>query len=124
MLGEGSKLPGGGPALAAKTVEALLGVPIHYYAQIDFSAFITFIDAIGGIKIEVTEPIKIDMLGDSPIITNKKQGKQNKGDRTVKVIKPGKYNFSGEMALAYARQRYTQGGDFDRAQRHSRCHGN
>ncbi len=117
MLGEGSKLPGGGPALAAKTVEALLGVPIHYYAQIDFSAFITFIDAIGGIKIEVTEPIKIDMLGDSPIITNKKQGKQNKGDRTVKVIKPGKYNFSGEMALAYARQRYTQGGDFDRAQR-------
>ncbi len=117
MLGEGSKLPGGGPALAAKTVEALLGVPVHYYAQIDFSAFITFIDAIGGIKIEVAQEMKIDMLGDDPIITNKKKGKQNKGDRTVKIIKPGKYNFSGEMALAYARQRYTQGGDFDRAQR-------
>ena len=42
--GEGNKLPGGGPGLAMKTVEGLLGVPIDYYAQIDFSAFVKFID--------------------------------------------------------------------------------
>ena len=35
-IGEAYKLPGGGPALAAKTVEDLLGVPIQYYAQLDF----------------------------------------------------------------------------------------
>ena len=35
-LGEGSKLPGGGPELARKTVEQFIGVPIQYYAQIDF----------------------------------------------------------------------------------------
>jgi hypothetical protein len=34
--GEGAKLPGGGPELARKTVEQLLGVPIQYYAQVDF----------------------------------------------------------------------------------------
>jgi anionic cell wall polymer biosynthesis LytR-Cps2A-Psr (LCP) family protein len=48
MLAEGNNLPGGGPQLAADTVEAFLGVPVDYYAQIDFSAFIRFIDEIGG----------------------------------------------------------------------------
>src|SRR5690606_1108907 len=38
-LGEIYKLPGGGPGLAMKTVEEFLGVPIDYYAQIDFYAF-------------------------------------------------------------------------------------
>ena len=42
--GVGAKLPGGGPALAMQTVEQLLGVPIKYYAQIDFWAFAKFID--------------------------------------------------------------------------------
>jgi LCP family protein required for cell wall assembly len=116
-LGEGSKLPGGGPALAAKTVEALLGVPIQYYAQVDFSAFVTLIDAIGGVKIDVTKEIKLDMIGRDELISNKKSGKKVAGDKSIKVLKPGKYNMSGELALAYARQRYGGEGDFDRAQR-------
>ena len=39
QLGEAFNHPGGGPALATETVEALLGVPIDYYAQVDFGAF-------------------------------------------------------------------------------------
>lgn len=101
QLGEGAKLPGGGPALAMKTVQELLGVPIQYYAQIDFNAFVRFIDEIGGVKIEVTEPITIDLLGDN----------------TFKKLKPGVQVLPGELALAYARARKTEGGDFDRAQR-------
>ncbi len=38
--GELYKLPGGGPGLAMKTVENFLGIPIQYYAQVDFSAFV------------------------------------------------------------------------------------
>jgi anionic cell wall polymer biosynthesis LytR-Cps2A-Psr (LCP) family protein len=30
--GEGAQFPGGGPGLAMKTVEQLLGVPVDYYA--------------------------------------------------------------------------------------------
>jgi anionic cell wall polymer biosynthesis LytR-Cps2A-Psr (LCP) family protein len=45
-LGELYNLPGGGPGLAVRTVEELLGVPIQYYAQIDFQAFVDFIDNI------------------------------------------------------------------------------
>jgi hypothetical protein len=84
-------------------VEEFLGVPINYYAQIDFGAFVRFIDEIGGVKIDVPEPITIDLLGS--------------GFKTKKKLKPGVQVLPGEWALAYARARYTEGGDFDRAKR-------
>ncbi len=102
-LGDAYKLPGGGPALAVKTVESFLGVPINYYAQIDFGAFVRFIDEIGGVKINVPAEIKIDLLGT--------------GSKTKKKLKPGVQILPGEWALAYARNRYTENGDFDRARR-------
>ena len=102
-LGDAYKLPGGGPGLAVKTVEQFLGIPINYYAQIDFGAFVRFIDEIGGVKINVPEPITIDLLGT--------------GSATKKTLEAGVQVLPGEWALAYARARYTQGGDFDRAKR-------
>jgi LCP family protein required for cell wall assembly len=101
-LGESYKYPnGGGPGLAMATVEELLGVPIDYYAQIDFGAFVRFIDEIEGIKIDIKEKMKVDPLGDD----------------NVKTLRPGLQTLNGELALAYARTRKTEGGDFDRAQR-------
>jgi len=101
FLGEGNKLPGGGPGLAVDTVEAFLGVPIQYYAQIDFMAFVKFIDEIGGVDIHVREELTIDPLGSGNTI----------------FLKEGVQTFNGEVTLAYARARYTEGGDFDRAAR-------
>ena len=46
-LGIAYDVPGGGPQQAMDTVESLLGVPIDYYAIIDFSAFEKFIDELG-----------------------------------------------------------------------------
>ena len=102
-LGDAYKLPGGGPALAVKTVESFLGVPVNYYAQIDFGAFVRFIDEIGGVTIDVPANITIDLLGT--------------GSKTKKKLKAGIQNLPGEWALAYARNRYTENGDFDRARR-------
>ena len=102
-LGDAYKLPGGGPGLATKTVEQFIGVPINYYAQIDFGAFVSFIDEIGGVKINIPEAIKVDLLGS--------------GSATKKMLQPGLQVLPGEWALAYARARYTEGGDFDRARR-------
>lgn len=104
QLGEAYRDVGGGPALAMKTVEELLGVPINFYAQIDFDAFTRFIDEIGGVKINVPETIKVD-----PITPGKKNN--------TKTLQPGIQTLDGELALAYARARKTDGGDFDRAQR-------
>ncbi len=101
--GDAYQLPGGGPALAIKTVEQFLGVPINYFAQVDFAAFVRFIDEIGGVTIDVPQEISIDLLGG--------------GFKTKKKLEPGRQQLPGEWALAYARARYTEGGDFDRAAR-------
>ncbi len=94
------KLPGGGPGLAIETVQNFIGVPINYYAQIDFSAFEKFIDSLGGIEIDVPEKITVGVLFKSEVTLN-----------------PGKQTVNGEVALAYARARYTALGDFDRSKR-------
>ncbi len=100
-FGEVYKLPGGGPGLAMGTVEGLIGVPISFYALIDFYAFEQFIDEIGGITVQVPEEIKVDPLGPGNTV----------------VLEPGTQTLDGEVALAYARARNSEGGDFDRAQR-------
>ncbi len=102
-LGDAYKLPGGGPGLAVDTVEQFLGVPVNFYAQIDFQAFVRFIDKLGGVKVNIPAPITVDLLGS--------------GARTKKTLQPGVQVLPGEWALAYARARHTDGGDFDRAKR-------
>ena len=104
-LGDLLKLPGGGPAMAVKTVQSFLGVPIQYYAQIDFQAFEKFIDTIGGINVTVSQEMDIDPLGKT------KDGKSN----TIHLV-PGRVHLDGPAALGFARNRHDlTGGDFDRA---------
>jgi LCP family protein required for cell wall assembly len=103
FLGESYKLPGGGPQLAMQTVENLLGIPVQYYAVIEFETFEKMIDEIGGIDITVEENIKISPIG-----------------RNSRWLRPKAYHMDGATALAYARARETEGGDFDRAERQQR----
>lgn len=106
-MGEGEHLPGvngkpgGGPGLAMRTVELFLGIEIQYYAVVDFYGFIEFIDAIDKLAINVRDDITVDPLGEG---------------NTVRLM-AGVQDLDGATALAYARYRYTNGGDFERAQR-------
>ncbi len=100
FLGETYQLPGGGPAMAAKTVEQLLGVPVTYFAVIDFRAFERMIDEIGGVEVKITEEVKICPIGEK-----------------CRWLYPSSKLLNGPDSLAYARARKTAGGDFDRAQR-------
>jgi polyisoprenyl-teichoic acid--peptidoglycan teichoic acid transferase len=99
--GEGSRLPGGGPGLAIKTVEQFIGVPIQYYAQVDFKAFEEAIDAMGGLYLCPEERVTIDPIGPKPPV---KMG-------------PECRSYWGYEILGYARNRKTEGGDVDRANR-------
>jgi LCP family protein required for cell wall assembly len=101
FLGEANQLPGGGPGLAVKTVEEFLGVPINYYAQIDFEAFVKFIDDIGGLPIEFTETMILETIG----------------DYNEQTFEPGPYTLTGRWALAFVRARKGYGDDFARQQR-------
>jgi polyisoprenyl-teichoic acid--peptidoglycan teichoic acid transferase len=100
-FGEHYNLPGGGPGLAMKTVEQLLGVPVDYYLQMDFYAFERVIDELGGVVLEVQEEIKVHRLAPNGST----------------ILEPGKHLLDGPTALAYARNRSTSGGDFARAER-------
>jgi LCP family protein required for cell wall assembly len=102
-LGEGSKLPGGGPELARKTVEQFIGVPIQYYAQVDFQTFVEFIDLIDGIDVYNEEELRIDPVGT--------------GKDKIKITCCGMRHLTGERALAYARFRKDKEGDVGRAKR-------
>ena len=58
QLGEDDKTtPGGGPGLAMATVEDNFNIPIHYFAQVDFTGFERIVDAMGGINIDVPRPL-------------------------------------------------------------------
>ena len=101
--GEGNKLPGGGPELARKTVEQFIGVPVQYYAQVDFNTFVQFIDRIGGVDIYNDEDLRLDPVGG--------------GKDKIRLTCCGPRHLVGTTALAYARHRKSGEGDFSRAQR-------
>ena len=82
-------------------MEEFLGVPINFYAQIDFQAFVDFIDEIGGVDIHVKDDMTVDPVGPENTI----------------FLRPGVQTLDGATALAYARARNTEGGDFDRSER-------
>ncbi|NIM92565.1 MAG: hypothetical protein GTO18_02470 [Anaerolineales bacterium] len=99
-FGEVYHLPGGGPGLAMQTVENLVGVPIQYYAVVEFATFERLIDEIGGIDVEVKQRVKISPIG-----------------RLSLWLEAKPYHLDGAEALAYARVRKNAGGDFGRAER-------
>jgi hypothetical protein len=86
-----------------KTVEQLLGVPVHYYAQIDFGTFVDLIDMLGCITVVPEEVLILDPVGS--------------GTDHVKITPGGERELCGWKVLAYARTRKTQGGDTDRSRR-------
>lgn len=101
--GVGAQLPGGGPGLAMKTVEQLLGVPVHYYAQVDFDTFIDLVNIVGCIWIVPEERLVLDPIGP--------------GLDKVVLTPGGERELCGWKVLAYARIRKTEGGDTDRSKR-------
>ena len=103
--GDAFRLPGGGPALAMDTVAANLGISVDHYVRINFTAFETLIDEIGGITINVPQAIEDPKYPDccdgyEPF-----------------YISAGTQQIDGSTALKYARTRATYGADFDRAAR-------
>jgi LCP family protein required for cell wall assembly len=95
---------GNGPVLAKKTVQDLLGVPIHYYAKVDFQGFEKLIDMIGGVSIDVDRPVK-----DNEYPT------EDYGVRRI-YIPAGIQRMDGKTALQYARSRHADN-DFSRSKR-------
>jgi LCP family protein required for cell wall assembly len=94
----------GGPDLAVQTVSRDFGVPIQYYARVDFRGFQEMVDAVGGVVIDVTWPVKDD-----------EYPTPDYGYQRI-YYGPGPQLMNGEEALQYARSRHGTS-DFARASR-------
>ena len=99
----------GGPLLAEKVISNIIGVPIHYYLQIDFSGFKQAVDAVGGIDVKVQKTL-------SDYLYPCDDTGPNKFKYCPIYFKAGLHHFNGTQALEFSRSRETTS-DFDRAAR-------
>lgn len=105
-IGQNTRYPGGGGALAKKTVSEFIGYPIDYYITMNFNGFIQAVDAIGGIDVIVSKTIH-DV--EYPTI--------DYGVETFH-LDAGPQHLDGETALKFVRTRHGYGeSDLQRAQR-------
>jgi len=82
------------------TVEQLTGVNVNHYAQVNIAGFRDIVDAIGGVKLCITEPIPFDP----------KTGLEITEEELPLV------QFDGDRALRFVRSRAFPNGDFQRIQ--------
>jgi LCP family protein required for cell wall assembly len=102
------EFPAGGVSTLRETIEMLLDLEIDYVASVDMRGLVDIVDAIGGVEIDVQEPI------DDPGYPAADGSRGFQLDRGRQVM-------DGATALAYARSRLGQGDDdFDRARRQQR----
>lgn len=74
-----------GPTLVTQTISGIIGQPIDYYILVDMFGFADIVDAMGGIRIKIVEPISYGRDGG--------------------VLLPGDQLLNGHEALWYGRSR-------------------
>ncbi|RIK47333.1 MAG: LytR family transcriptional regulator [Chloroflexi bacterium] len=97
-------IPGGGPTLAAQTIELNFGIRIDYFAEIDIAGLETVIDTLGGITLDVPGILKDDQYPT-----------EDYGFTRI-YFSPGLQRMDGKTAVRYARTRHDDG-DFNRNRR-------
>jgi LCP family protein required for cell wall assembly len=99
----------GGAALQVRTVENFLGIEIDHVVILDFEGFAEFIDAVGGVSVDLPNRVK-----------SKISGGTSNGGLTLKLDR-GENTLDGQEALGLARTRENlrdpSEGDPERAQR-------
>jgi LCP family protein required for cell wall assembly len=121
VYGARNGFPGGGPALLKQTIQYNLGIPIDYYARVDFTGFRQLIDAVGGIDV-IADCALYDEFPDVPDDqTDLLNGfdLQTVPVGVIDIPAPGVYHLDGKHALWYARSR-SNSNDFARSRRQQR----
>lgn len=105
--------------LLAETIRYNLGVPVHYYARINFAGVREMIDRVDGVEVLAhcslydvfpdLPPNQNDIITDTVLLSTVPTG-------TINIPVPGLYKLDGQHALWFARSRYSTS-DFDRSRR-------
>jgi polyisoprenyl-teichoic acid--peptidoglycan teichoic acid transferase len=111
VLSRNTSYPGGSIAQLRDTILYNFGVPIHYYAQVDFAGFQQAVDILGGVKVAVSCSLRDIWELKSPELDP-----LDIESWEWHTLEPGVYDMDGSLALWYARSRRTTT-DFDRGRR-------
>lgn len=101
----------GGYSLALSTLNVNFDLRITQYVSVNFYAVTKVIDLLGGITLDITEE-ELKWLNGYIKENNRVNGTEVAG-----LTSSGTQVVNGTQALAYARIRYTSGGDFKRTER-------
>lgn len=101
----------GGPKLALSTLNKNLDLNISDFVAINFDTVHTVVDSVGGVNIKI-EPEELNYINNYIGALDKQFG-----TNTERITTTGWHNLNGVQALAYSRIRYTDGGDYKRAER-------
>ena len=83
--------PGEGPGLLARTLDLNFGLRVDHYLAIDTQTFVRFIDAVGGVDVDVES--SIDLTGGTPTPDPKY------------YLSVGRHHLDGQLALVLATNR-------------------
>jgi LCP family protein required for cell wall assembly len=86
----------GGPTRLIQTIADNLRIPVHHYVEVDFSGFRELVDAAGGVRLWVPEPVRDYSPTDGRSMTG------------LDIRETGCVTLDGPTALAYVRSRYFQ----------------
>ena len=92
-----------GLGLARETISSTLGLPVQHAALVRLDSFVALVDAIGGVDVEVPQPIEDPTFPDGH------------GGTDPLSIPAGRQHLDGTLALRYARTRVVPAPGFDRA---------
>jgi len=101
----------GGYSLALTTINTNFDLDVKEYVTVNFSAVVNMVDLLGGIELDITDS-ELKYLNGYVRSLNKINGTDVAG-----LCSSGTQVVNGTQATAYARIRYTTGGDFKRAER-------
>jgi LCP family protein required for cell wall assembly len=94
----------GGPSLARKVVDDLLGIRLNAYALVNFEAFNKIVDGVGGVVVDARRPVRDESYPTADY-----------GVERIDIL-AGPQLMHGEEALKYARSRHDTN-DYSRAKR-------
>lgn len=101
----------GGPSSILKTINYNFNLNIDKFVQVDLKRLPKIIDALGGVKMNITQDELQYINGYIDHID------KNNGTNTAHITNTGTQLLNGTQASAYCRIRYTEGRDFKRTER-------
>ena len=102
----------GSAELAINTLNKNLDLNIKEFVTVNFDAVAEAVNALGGVEINIETKEEMKYLNNYISETSKVTGIPSE-----KLTKTGKQTLNGVQAVAYSRIRYTEGGDYKRAER-------